>query len=100
MGLLQPRLAEAGGAGQPVCRGGPEGTRTSYFYGSGFYPFGRSWGGIFAPTELCPIPEPEPPALCGILFLPPCPSDVAAERPARQRQDAQALTHAAAVRGA
>jgi membrane peptidoglycan carboxypeptidase len=55
--------------------GGPEGTRTSYFYGSGFYPFGRSWGGIFAPTDLCPIPEPEPPQLCGILFLPPCPSD-------------------------
>ena len=55
--------------------GGPEGTRTSYFYGSGFYPFGKSWGGIFAPSELCPIPEPEPPVLCGILFLPPCPSD-------------------------
>jgi membrane peptidoglycan carboxypeptidase len=55
--------------------GGPEGTRTAYFYGSGFFPFGRSWGGIFAPTELCPIPEPEPPQLCGILFLPPCPSD-------------------------
>jgi peptidoglycan glycosyltransferase len=55
--------------------GGPEGTKTSYFYGSGFFPFGSSWGGIFAPTELCPIPEPEPPLICGILFLPPCPSD-------------------------
>jgi membrane peptidoglycan carboxypeptidase len=55
-------------------RGGPEGTRTAYFYGSGFYPFGKSWGGIFAPTEVCPIPEP-PPTFCGIFFLPPCPSD-------------------------
>ena len=36
-------------------RGGPEGTRTAYFYGSGFFPFGRTWGGIFAPTELCPL---------------------------------------------
>ncbi|HET9345424.1 MAG TPA: transglycosylase domain-containing protein [Candidatus Limnocylindrales bacterium] len=62
----------ARGRGVP---GGPEGTRTSYFYGSGFFPFGSSWGGVFAPTELCPIPEPEPPTLCGILFLPPCPSD-------------------------
>ena len=40
--------------------GGPEGTRTSYFYGSGFFPYGSSWGGIFAPTELCPIPAPPP----------------------------------------
>jgi peptidoglycan glycosyltransferase len=55
--------------------GGPEGTRTSYFYGSGFYPYGSSWGGVFAPTEPCPIPAPEPPPLCGILFLPPCPSE-------------------------
>jgi membrane peptidoglycan carboxypeptidase len=61
----------AKGAGRS---GGPEGTRTAYFYGSGFYPFGKSWGGIFAPTTLCPIPAP-PPDLCGILFFPPCPSD-------------------------
>jgi len=33
--------------------GGPKGTRTTYFYGSGFFPFGRSWGGAFAPTEIC-----------------------------------------------
>jgi peptidoglycan glycosyltransferase len=56
--------------------GGPERTKTAYFYGSGFFPYGQTWGGIFAPTELCPIPEPEPPTLCGILFLPPCPSDM------------------------
>jgi hypothetical protein len=66
----QKRAAKGSGV-----RGGPVGTRTSYFYGSGFYPYGRSWGGIFAPSELCPIPEPEPPLFCGILLLPPCPSD-------------------------
>ena len=43
--------------------GGPKGTRTSYFYGSGFYPFGMSWGGRFAPSEKCPLAPPpsEPP---------------------------------------
>jgi hypothetical protein len=66
----QKRAAKGSGV-----RGGPEGTRTSYFYSNGFAPYGRSWGGIFAPTELCPIPEPEPPLFCGILLLPPCPSD-------------------------
>jgi hypothetical protein len=45
----------AGGAGRA---GGPEGNRTSYFYGGGFYPYGRTWGGIFAPTELCSPPPP------------------------------------------
>ena len=54
--------------------GGPERTKTAYLYGAGFFPFGKTWGGIFAPTELCTIPEPsvEP---CGLLFLLPCPSD-------------------------
>ena len=42
-------------------RGGPEGTRTSYFYNSSFAPFGRTWGAPFAPTELCPIVR-RPPA--------------------------------------
>jgi membrane peptidoglycan carboxypeptidase len=55
-------------------RGGPEGTRTAYFYGTNFYPFGRSWGGIFAPTDLCPIPAP-PPIICGVPFFPDCPTD-------------------------
>jgi hypothetical protein len=54
--------------------GGPKGTRTAYFYGTGFYPFGRSWGGIFAPTETCPLAPPpvEPP--CGNPFGLFCPS--------------------------
>ncbi|HET7028865.1 MAG TPA: transglycosylase domain-containing protein [Candidatus Limnocylindrales bacterium] len=52
------RAARGAGVG-----GGPKGSRTSYFYGGfpAFYPFGRSWGGKFAPTELCPLaPEPTP----------------------------------------
>jgi membrane peptidoglycan carboxypeptidase len=61
----------AGGAGRA---GGPKGTRTSYFYGSGFYPFGRSWGGIFAPTKVCEPPAPPP--VCDPLFgILPCPSE-------------------------
>ena len=38
-------------------RGGPEGTRTSYFYNNSFAPFGRTWGAPFAPTQTCePVP--------------------------------------------
>jgi len=59
-------------------RGGSKGTKTAYFYGSGFYPFGRSWGAKFAPTELCPLAPKTPPPLCDPLLLPleatPCPS--------------------------
>jgi len=54
------RAARGSGVG-----GGLKGTRTSYFYGglTKFFPFGRSWGGIFAPTGLCPLAPPpsEPP---------------------------------------
>ena len=28
----------------PGVAGGPKGTRTAYFYGGGFFPFGRTWG--------------------------------------------------------
>ncbi|MCI0345971.1 MAG: penicillin-binding protein [Chloroflexi bacterium] len=39
--------------------GGLENAKTIHFYGSGFYPFGRTWGGSFAPTEICDsVPEP------------------------------------------
>ena len=58
---------QARAARGPGVRGGPKGTRTAYFYGSGdginWYPFGRSWGGSFAPTKKCPI-GPPPPSLC------------------------------------
>jgi hypothetical protein len=43
----------------PGVSGGPEKTKTSYFYVNGFTPFGRSWGGAFAPTEVCaPVAPP------------------------------------------
>ncbi len=35
-------------------RGGPKGTRTSYFYNGAFAPYGRTWGAPFMPRELCP----------------------------------------------
>ena len=37
----------------PGVKGGPKKTRTSYFYSGSFHPFGATWGGKFAPTELC-----------------------------------------------
>ena len=37
-----------------------------------FFPFGRSWGAKFAPTELCPLaPVVTPPPACDPLLLPP-----------------------------
>jgi penicillin-binding protein 1A len=33
--------------------GGPRNDRTSYFYNFSFHPFGATWGGKFAPTEVC-----------------------------------------------
>ncbi len=41
--------------------GGPEKTRTSYFFNSFFQPFGKTWGGVFAPTEVC---APLAPPIC------------------------------------
>ena len=55
-------------------RGGPEDTRTSYFYNNSFAPFGRTWGAPFAPSGLCPIYTP-PPAECDPFFFP-CPPPV------------------------
>ena len=41
--------------------GGPEKTRTTYFYETGVWtPFGSTWGAPFAPKDLCEIPEPTP----------------------------------------
>jgi membrane peptidoglycan carboxypeptidase len=68
------RAARGSGVG-----GGLKGSATQYLYGGGppFYPFGRSWGGPFAPTQPCPLAPPptEPP--CGNpfgLFCSPPPS--------------------------
>jgi len=57
----------------PGRAGGPKRTRTAYFYGGSFYPFGRSWGGSFVPTKKCPLAPP--PTIC-VSFDPlvPCPS--------------------------
>ena len=56
------RLWAARAARGPGVRGGPEGTKTAYFYSGGFHPFGRSWGAPFAPSQKCPLaPPPELP---------------------------------------
>jgi membrane peptidoglycan carboxypeptidase len=57
--------------------GGPRKTLTSYFYNFNFHPFGASWGGTFAPTDVCqpvsqgcgpgggpPDPSAPPPTPC------------------------------------
>ncbi len=74
--------------------GGPKHTRTSYFYGGGFYPYGTSWGGSFAPTKKCPT-APPPPTVCVPDLFNPCPSEPAITPPpnvppggARERQQA------------
>jgi membrane peptidoglycan carboxypeptidase len=43
--------------------GGLKGSATMYLYGSGFFPFGQSFGGRFAPSKKCPLAPPptEPP---------------------------------------
>ena len=53
----------------PGVRGGPESTRTAYFYASDFRPFGSSWGAPFAPREKCPL-APPPEAPCDPLVSP------------------------------
>ncbi len=51
-----------------LVRGGPEATRTMYFYDRLFHPFGTNWGGQFAPSGVC---EPLPPDPCDPFFVPP-----------------------------
>ena len=65
----QARAAKGAGVS-----GGPKRTRTAYFYGGGFYPYGRSWGGQFAPTKKCPLAPPPPTVCVSIDPLSPCPS--------------------------
>jgi membrane peptidoglycan carboxypeptidase len=48
--------------------GGPERTRTSYFYNGAFAPFGRTWGAPFKPAKTCEPPPSPPP--CDPLFSP------------------------------
>ncbi|MEO7665370.1 MAG: hypothetical protein ABIV26_09615, partial [Candidatus Limnocylindrales bacterium] len=42
----------------PGVVGGPKKTHTSYFYSNSFAPFGKTWGGPFAPTKVCAPVEP------------------------------------------
>jgi membrane peptidoglycan carboxypeptidase len=85
----------------PGVRGGPDGTRTSYFYNNGFNPYGRSWGpllngagcGTPAPSPTCfPVPTPDESGLVPSFELPtpfesgvpaaePCPTPVPTESP-------------------
>ncbi len=60
----------------PGTGGGLKGTRVMYFYQPGFSPFGKGWGGIFAPTKLCPLAPATPPPCDNFLglFCPPPPS--------------------------
>jgi hypothetical protein len=67
------RLWQARAARGPGVVGGPKRTRTAYFYGGGFYPFGRSWGGAFAPTKTCPLAPPPSVCVPGDPLVP-CPS--------------------------
>ena len=53
-------------------RGGPEATRTSFFYNNKFAPYGRSWGAPFAPQATCPLAPPP----CGVQEPDPDPLDL------------------------
>ncbi|MHB8893377.1 MAG: transglycosylase domain-containing protein, partial [Candidatus Limnocylindrales bacterium] len=44
----------------PGVRGGPEGTRTAYFYSGSFNPYGRSWGPLLGAGQGCATPSPSP----------------------------------------
>ena len=71
----------------PGVRGGPRRTPTAYFFDGFLVPFGRTWGGRFAPTEVCsaqpPIceepgggpPTPEPSIIVPCVTEPPPPTE-------------------------
>jgi membrane peptidoglycan carboxypeptidase len=58
--------------------GGPQKTRTSYFYETGVWnPYGLTWGAPFPPSKTCDlfVPSPEPSPFCDPLDpFTPCPS--------------------------
>jgi Membrane carboxypeptidase/penicillin-binding protein len=74
-------------------RGGPESTRTSYFYNNSFAPFGRTWGAPFAPTGMCPIVAPPVP-ICDPFFsvCPPPPVEATFPVPNLQCQTLEAAS--------
>ena len=72
---------QARAARGPGVSGGPKGTHTAYLYGGGFYPFGASWGGRFAPTKNCKLAPPPPTPCVSIDPFNPCPSAPPEESP-------------------
>src|SRR4029077_20661056 len=70
------RRAERG----PGVAGGPDRTRTAFFYNNAFRPFGRSWGAVVVRTSKCaepsaspscyPIPTPGPSGLIPSFVIP------------------------------
>jgi membrane peptidoglycan carboxypeptidase len=54
--------------------GGPEKTRTAYFYDGSYAPYGRTWGAPFPPTTTCTPPPPEPSIQPCDPLLGPCPT--------------------------
>ncbi|HEY6571530.1 MAG TPA: transglycosylase domain-containing protein [Candidatus Limnocylindrales bacterium] len=72
---------QARAARGPGVSGGPKGTRTAYLYGSGFYPFGASWGGRFAPSKTCKLAPPPPTPCISIDPFNPCPTAPPEETP-------------------
>jgi hypothetical protein len=72
------RAWQARAARGPYVRGGPEGTRTIFFYNGAFHPYGANWGGPFAPREVCEPPPPSPTPCDG--FFVPCESGPPTDR--------------------
>ncbi len=75
---------QARAARGPGVAGGPKGTRTAYFYGGGFYPFGQTWGASFAPSKKCPIGPPPSTCVPGDPEQP-CPSEPPMPTPKPER---------------
>ncbi len=72
---------QARAARGPGVSGGPKGTHTAYLYGGGFYPFGASWGGRFAPSKNCKLAPPPPTPCVSIDPFNPCPTAPPEESP-------------------
>ncbi len=98
------RRAERG----PGVAGGPDRTRTAYFYNGGFHPYGASWGVLVGGT--CGEPSPSPscfavptPDAGGVIpsFVPPTPSGSAeAALPCPPASPSASPSSSRAVRGA
>ena len=86
----EPELGGAGGQG-PGVRGGPKGTRTSYFYNNAFAPFGARGGAVRAARTNAPAGRPaaggvRPDPIRTRPTRPPTPSPTRAPRHARRRR--------------